>query len=179
MNLQPTTTRESIGALENSHKSLNAYFRAFCSNSNWDDWIRYFVFYYNTNVHTSHGYTPYELVYGHLCASPTHLWENELQPLYNIDNYAKELKYKIQQSSLLARKLIIQKKEKRKLDLDRKRKARSFKVGDLVLLRNDAGSKLENVYEGPFEVVDINEPNCIILYKQNLVEVHMDRLKYV
>lgn len=60
---------ESLGALENSHKGLGAYLRCYSNQKpeDWDQWLRFFIFVYNTSVHLATGYTPNELVYGKLC----------------------------------------------------------------------------------------------------------------
>lgn len=53
------------GFLERSHKTLKAYLRSFVDNDGeWDDLLHYTMFYYNTTIHTSTAFTPYELVFG-------------------------------------------------------------------------------------------------------------------
>lgn len=68
---------ESIGALENTHKNLNACLRIQTNNNSkeWSTWVLYWSFSYNTTVHTSTKFTPYELVFGKLCKLPTNLFQ--------------------------------------------------------------------------------------------------------
>lgn len=57
---------QTIGALERNHKCLNEYLRIF-SNDNqndWDEWMNYYSFSYNTTPNIEHGYTPFEIVFG-------------------------------------------------------------------------------------------------------------------
>lgn len=44
---------ESIGALENTHKLFAAYLRSYLlpNHFDWDKWLPYYVFSYNTSVH--------------------------------------------------------------------------------------------------------------------------------
>ena len=46
---------ESIGSLENSHKMLGTYLYAADKPDTWDSWLRYYIFVYNTAVHSSTG----------------------------------------------------------------------------------------------------------------------------
>ncbi|KAB0790765.1 hypothetical protein PPYR_15500 [Photinus pyralis] len=97
---------ESIGALENSHKVLNAYLRIQTQNQKtaWSSWIPYYCFSYNTTVHSETRYTPFELVFGKVCAIPNNL--SEMEPLYNYDNYLLEFKYRLQKAQADARDII-------------------------------------------------------------------------
>lgn len=90
---------ESIGSLENSHKSLGAFLRIQTNNQaqNWSSWVQYWCFGYNTTVHTETQYTPYELVFGKLCGIPSNL-VNKIDTIYNFDYYPFELKYRLQKS---------------------------------------------------------------------------------
>lgn len=169
---------ESIGALENSHKSLGNYLRAYSFGNQWDEWIRYFVFSYNTTVHSSHGYTPHELVYGFLCRLPSKL---TMQPrdnvIYNLDDYALELRYRLQFALSEARKNLIDCKTKRKRDLDAKRKERNVEINQKVLLRNESGTKLCDLFEGPYTVIDVSPPNCTLKIRNKPYTVHLDRVR--
>jgi transposase InsO family protein len=42
---------QTIRALENSHKSLNAYIRNYAGELDWCHWLPYFTFTYNTSIH--------------------------------------------------------------------------------------------------------------------------------
>lgn len=57
---------QTIGALERNHRCLNEYLRIFTNEArnNWDDWMPFYSFAYNTTPNLEHNYTPFELVFG-------------------------------------------------------------------------------------------------------------------
>lgn len=103
---------QSIGALENSHKSLNAFLRIQTDNNprNWSSWLPFWCFSYNTTVHSETQYTPYELVFGKTCNLPSNLSSNVIMPLYNDENYVQNLRYRIQVAQNDARTNLINSK---------------------------------------------------------------------
>lgn len=70
-------------------------------------------------------------------------------------------------------------KEKRKKFYDNKvkLKEKDFKIGDFVLVRQGNRHKLENVYEGPYEITDIDKHNCYLKIKNKINKIHKDRIK--
>jgi transposase InsO family protein len=56
----------SNGSLERTHRVLVEYLRCFIleDQSNWDKWLPYATFVFNTTPHTSTGYMPHELLFG-------------------------------------------------------------------------------------------------------------------
>jgi hypothetical protein len=76
---------ESIGALENSHKTMGAYLRINSQNhsNSWSSWLPYWAFAYNNTVHTETRYTPHELVFGKSCVIPSNFIAGSIDPLYN------------------------------------------------------------------------------------------------
>lgn len=87
---------ESNEALELSHRTLDEYLRHYINadQTDWDEWIPYAMFTYNTTPHTATGYTPFELVYGRPSTLPSAL-ANLPKPSYPYDNYEQELKQKL------------------------------------------------------------------------------------
>lgn len=169
---------ETIGALENNHKSLGAYLRIQCSKGqdNWSSWVPYWCFAYNNTVHTETHYTPHELVFGR----PNRLPANstlEIDPLYNFDDYPLELKYRLQAACNDARNNLLVSKTKRKEIYDKKTKRINYKLGEKVLLKNDTGNKLEPLYKGPYEIAEDKSPNVVLNIDNKLVEVHKNRVK--
>jgi hypothetical protein len=50
---------------ERSHKTVKTYLRNFVDkDNNWDTLLCYAMFTYNTTIHSSTGFTPYELIFG-------------------------------------------------------------------------------------------------------------------
>lgn len=83
---------QTIGALERNHRCLNEYLRCFVNEhqSDWDDWLKYYQFNYNTTPHTIHGYTPYELVFGVKANLPHSNNQRNLDPVYNLEAYTEK-----------------------------------------------------------------------------------------
>jgi len=54
----------------------------------------------------------------------------------------------------------------------------NIKIGDKILVKNDAGHKLDNNYIGPFTVIEVdNHNNCTIKDKNKLVKINKSRIK--
>lgn len=176
---------ESIGALENSHKLLGSYLRSFMVDgyANWDTWIRYYVFCYNNAVHSSTGYTPHELVYGKSCLLPSNFRGRKtyIEPLYNYEDYAKELKYRLQKALSDARETLLKTKTQRKETFDKNTKQKPFKIGDKVMLKSENRKKLEPTFKGPYDIIDVgsNDVNCKIKIGNKIPVVHKNRLRVI
>lgn len=136
------------------------------------------MFVYNTTPHSTTNYTPHELVFGFPAIIPSNL-SAPPQVSYNYENYAAELRARLQHSHSIARTNIIASKEKSKLLYDRDVASVTFYVGDLVLLRNEAReNKLAPIWTGPFEVMETNSlENTSIKIKNKVKTVHNNRLK--
>lgn len=172
---------ESNGSLERSHHTLGEFLRNYCIGDplNWDDWIPFAMFVYNTSTHCTTGFTPIELVLGHKATLPTFLVRH-VEPQYNYDSYVSELKYKLQVSHNLARENTILQKNKQELRYDKSSNTIEPKKGDLVLLTNESrgNRKLKPVFVGPFKVISINsKQNTTILIGKRRKVVHNNRLK--
>jgi RNase H-like domain found in reverse transcriptase/Reverse transcriptase (RNA-dependent DNA polymerase)/Integrase zinc binding domain/Integrase core domain/Retroviral aspartyl protease len=173
---------QSIGALENHHKHMAAFLRIQVSKNpnSWSSWLPYWCFAYNATIHTQTGFSPYELVFGKLCILPTNLVQGEngkIEPLYNIEDFSCELKYRIQTAQAEAYKTLIKHKEKRKEMYDKDSRPKNIEVGDLVLVKNEVGKKLDCIYKGPFKVQQVEGPNAKLEVGNSSKIVHRDRIK--
>lgn len=169
---------QSIGALENMHKHLAAFLRIQCDGhtETWSQWLQFWCFVYNTTVHSSTTYSPYELVFGKQCNLPSNLKEN-VDPLYCPDNYALELKYRLQLAHNDAKKHLLDSKLNTKLYYDKSINPISYKNNDLILLKNETAKKLDKLYLGPFTVVEDLGSNVKILVNGKYDIVHKNRTK--
>jgi hypothetical protein len=138
---------QTLGAIEVSHRWLTAYLREYiCKNkSNWDTWCLYFKFCYNTTP-GENSYSPFSLTFGRQANLPMDIVKSPIQPIYNIDNYAKELQYRLKIAYDRANKFLIAAKEKRKLEYDKKLNVITFHAGDRVLVSNEARTKLDQAF---------------------------------
>lgn len=169
---------ETIGGLERNHRELNAYLRSFVNEelNDWDDWSQYFAFAYNTTPNSYHSYTPYELLFG---VKHTDLRElsKDISPIYNVDDYAKVVKYHLQFSLQRAKTYLEQYKSKRQLFSTHKNNPLELKVNDKIYLKNEARHKLEPFYKGPYTITNILENNNIeIDYKNKKLIVHKNNV---
>lgn len=169
---------QSIGSLENAHKHLGSFLRIQCENhpETWSQWLPFWCFTYNNTIHSSTKYAPYELVFGKSCEMPSRI-SSDIEPLYNTDNYSLELKYRLQVANRDARENLLKCKEKRKQNYDRNLNQTKYKPNDMLLVKNETGSKLETLYHGPYVVVEEQEPNVKILRKGKIEIIHKNRTK--
>jgi hypothetical protein len=127
---------ESNGGLERSHRVPKEYLRHYIrreDQTNWDDWVPYAVYVYNTSSHVATGYTPFELVYGFKAALPTQL-KGEPSAEYNYDDFLLELKSRLQTAHKVAREKLVSAKHKSKEYYDRRAEELTFKVGDSLII---------------------------------------------
>ena len=168
---------ETLGSIERNHRVLNEYLLSFTKDNIWDEWIPYFVFSYNITPHTDTGYSPYELIFGKVANLPNEEILQSDNKIYNIDDYAKEVKFRLIEANKKAQELITNAKIKRKQVYDKNINPINIDIGDLVYLKNENRKKLDNPYKGPYEVIELNGVNTKIKIGSNVKKVHNNRLK--
>lgn len=166
--------------LERSHRTLKEYLRSYVNKhlNDWNNYIQFAVFTYNTTPHATTNYSPHELLFGEKADLPSTI-RKEPDPIYNYDDYYFELKYKLQNAYDFAKKNLIKKKEENKKQYDKKVSTIKLAVGDKVLLENVTTKKLESRYLGPYDVIEImSETNTKIKINNNKYKtVHNNQLK--
>jgi O-acetyl-ADP-ribose deacetylase (regulator of RNase III) len=171
---------QSDGALERSHRTLSEYLRHFVDKNlqNWDDYVPFAMFVYNTTPHTTTDRQPYELLYGRPAEVPNSLSRTE-EVRYNYDDYCSELKQRLQQAHDIARQTIVKKKVKSKTIYDRTAKPITVHVGDKVLTKwHTKKGKLSANWQGPFTVVGRTDTENIIIKKgRREVKTHINEVK--
>lgn len=169
---------QTIGSLENAHKHLGAFLRIMCDKQpeTWSYWLPFWCFSYNNTIHTSTKYAPYELVFGKPSKIPCRI-SSSIEPLYNVDNYSLELRYRMQVAYKDARENLLKTKMDRKSEYDKKVNTVTYKKDDQVLVKNESGSKLDCLFEGPYTVISDVGPNVIILKNNKQEIVHKNRTK--
>lgn len=167
---------ETLGTVERNHRVLNEYFLSFVKDDNWNQWIHYYSFAYNITPHIDTGYSPFELVFGKLPSLPGEKVMNS-DRVYNLDNYANELKMRLQFSLKNARELIEIAKKNRSLESYNKTNSIDIKLGDLVLVKVGNRKKSDPPYHGPYKVVNIDELNVTLQINNGTKTVHKNLLK--
>jgi hypothetical protein len=176
-----TTAYQSNGALERTHKTMTRYLRCFCNpkNNDWDKWLPFARFVYNTTPHTMTKYTPYEILFGRKANIPGQLQQRNA-PLYNYDDTVYEVKQKLQECHEIAGTNLMQSKRRRVAQQSSKANMPIFNRGDKVLLRNEKAGKLDPLWVGPYTicVVDPNGSNVSIeLSRRKKIKVYVNILK--
>lgn len=175
---------QSNGALERSHRTLTEYLRHYIADDqmNWDEWIPFAVFVFNTTPHTATGYTPHELMFGRKANIPGNLQMEPKNKSYSYDDYVEELRLRLQTCYTRAREGLLKSKVKSKEYYDRGSKTELFREGDKVLLydesvRRGRSRKLSAQWVGPYVVISVNGVNVTIKSKSKVMKVHANRLK--
>lgn len=172
---------ESVGTVERNHRVFNEYIRSYIQDNieEWDKYLRYFTFYHNTTTNTAfdNKFTPYQLVFGKEASLPNELNKCEIDPLYNHENYVKELKYRMQRSNILARNSIIKHKNRNKDLYDKNAKPIDLQIGDKIFIKKEPYNKFKSIYEGPFSIESMNGENISIKDNNKLRQIHKNRIR--
>lgn len=100
-----------------------------------------------------------------------------MDPVYNIDDDTKILKYKLQTTQKEVKERLIKSKTDRVIRSNKNSKEIEYKTGQLVLVKNEIKSKFNKTYEGPYPVVADKGPNVEIRIKDQVDSIHKSRTK--
>uniref|UniRef100_A0ABM1XJY4 RNA-directed DNA polymerase n=1 Tax=Aedes albopictus TaxID=7160 RepID=A0ABM1XJY4_AEDAL len=168
--------------VERSNRELKIYLRQYIVSNPliWDELLPFFSFEYNTTINSSTGYSPYELLYGRKARIPNSVYcsnNNEL----NYADYLEELKANFKNVHGKAKENLVASKITRKEIYDRQTNNWQPMWGELVLVKTNpigAGKKLQELWKGPYEVVDLpSEQTTIIKNGKKLEKIHNNRLR--
>lgn len=175
---------QSNGALERSHLTLKDYLKHFINDkqNNWDEFITFAMFSYNSHVHKSTGLTPYETLFGYKPFLPNTI-TSEPKFNYCYDDYIINLKQKLNITQKTARENLINSKTKSKSYYDNKLKVHDFQINDLVIIQNKQvkvglNKKLSPNFKGPYKIIKIFPNQTVLLkIKNKLIRYHANMLK--
>ena len=104
---------DTLGSVERNHWVLNEFPLTTANDYEWDKWIPYFTFAYNTAPHLDTGYSPFELIYSKLPCLPSDTFNINKNKIYIYDDYVQELRIRLQFVINIAKGIItkIRKKE--------------------------------------------------------------------
>ena len=179
------------GLCERINGVLKSMLRKMCAECprEWDRYLPAILFAYREVPQASTGFSPFELLYGRTVRGPMQIlqqiWtETQDDVTRNTYEYVFDLRNRLEETCKLARESLNNAQGKYKHHYDRKARARSFNIGEKVLLlthRKDNRLFLE--WKGPYEisgkmnaldyVVNVNGKNKI--FHINLLRKYHER----
>lgn len=171
---------QSNGSIERYHRTLGQYIRSYVqkNEANWHKYLPFFIFSYNTTIHSTTGFAPHTLVFGFDLKIP--IKTKTSRQSYNYDSYHHELWSQLKEAQDRAKELIQERKMINKKNYDKKSYAElKLKRNDLVLLINETHKhKFDNKYSGPYRVEEVVSPAVSKIRKNGKsVIIHNDKLK--
>ena len=175
---------QSNGALERIHRVLVEYLRCFIleNQTNWDKWLPYATFMFNTMPHTATGFTPHELLFGRKPNIPGVLQKEPPDTQYTYDNYVKELQSRLQSNYQMARCNLNLQKERSKEYQDRSMNTPYLQSGIrsyYMMKRSDvADSETFTAVDRSLRNRRLDDVNITLKLPRNrTLKVHANRLK--
>ncbi|XP_045479182.1 uncharacterized protein LOC123684075 [Harmonia axyridis] len=175
---------QTQGSLERTHLTLKDYFKCYINKDtdNWDEFLNFATFTYNSSIHKSTQKTPYELVFGQRARIPSQI--NKPKPLANYSELATDITNKLKILRETARENLIKSKNKSKEYYDKSHnRTYAFSEGDLVLLYDNhskaTNKKLNPNYKGPYKIEQIhnNQTASLRISRTKLKTYHFNQLK--
>ncbi|KAI2661959.1 Retrovirus-related Pol polyprotein from transposon 17.6 [Labeo rohita] len=179
---------QSQGALERFHQTLKTTIKTHCleSGGDWAESLPLLMFAIRESVQDSLGFSPAELVFGHIVRGPLKLLSEQLlatkPTTRSVSEYVDTFRKRLKQVCNLARANLTSAQATMKAHYDRRAVQRSFKPGDLVLaLLPVPGSALQNRFTGPYVVErKVTDTTYVIRTperRRNLRTCHINMLK--
>lgn len=173
---------QANGRLERVHKTIGKMLSYYVNrlHTDWDRYVPYVASAYNSRVHESTGYSPYEAVFGRPMSSPFELDKLppgvDLKEVKSLAHHLKSIWKRVKSNNANAA-------SKQRQRFNKGSVMPQYKPGDLVLLRNPAikkgrTKKFTPQYEGPYPILRLTSPvNAELQLPERTVIVHFDRLK--
>ena len=151
--------RQTDGLVERFNGTLKSMLRKFVSRSqkDWDEYLLYLLFAYREVPQETTGFPPFDLLYGRHVRGPIDVlrerWTGDKEAAVLVNTYVVEMRQRLADMAQLVAEHSSRSQEKEKLYYDTRAKARSFKVGDQVLvLLPTTANRLKLQWTGPFKV---------------------------
>ena len=173
---------QSNGSIERFHATLAEMVRVHkTENPNEHPFtiLPYAVICYNNSVNKTHGFTPYELIFGHTANRPPETLYNQKEL---ITKYVRDLNNRISHYYNIARSRTQSQKEKAKVRFDKNipENRHEYNIGDKVYVKeSQIKNKLQNKFNGPFQIIEIfqNSATLLNLETNQKTKVNFDRMK--
>lgn len=165
--------------VERLHRSLNQYLRAYAGEdrTNWDRYLPFAINSYNNTPHSTTGACPHELLYGYVNEIPTKVMRNNA-PVYNYDNYAEELRTRLQHAHRLAKEKCDAAKQRNTDNWNESLRPINVDIGDRIFIRNKTKShKFDTEYTGPHIVIEKVSPTSVKAKRgRKTITAHIDTI---
>lgn len=170
---------QTNGSLERSHIVLAEFIKHYVDKyEDWDKLVSFAMFSYNTSVHESTKFTPFELVYGRTARTPSSFPSPEETITYG--DYLCDLTSRLDEMRRLASKSLIKSKYRSKRYYDKRVHSEDFKPGDMVYaVKEPKRGKFDSCYVGPYQISEVLDKHNAILETTNGKRIlkHLDKLK--
>lgn len=171
---------QTQGALERSHSTLKEYLKSFVNENqtNWHKFVYTAMLTYNSTIHTTTQFTPFELIFGHKPYIPDSVFDLRTDITY--PEYIKMLHHRLKVSREKAIQNINASKERSKHYYDRHTRSVQYKIGEYVYVKNHVRLKkaLSPLWKGPYKIVKIHGNNTLsLLINRRHVKHHFDEVK--
>src|ERR1700761_4045537 len=131
--------------------------------NDWDEWIPFVAFAYNSTIQESLNESPHFLLYRQDPKLPVDIalgFSSDADPVSSTSQYKEDLVQKLVDARKIARAHLSKNQQRQKTRYDSKRKSPDFELNDLVWLRSEKkvkgkSKKLSMAWDGPFRIVEI------------------------
>lgn len=168
-NLSTPYHAQSQGALERFHQTLKSLLRAFCVelDRDWEEGLPWLMLAAREAVQDSTGFSPNDLVFGHVVRGPLATLKDNLvtsDAPTNLIDYVNGFRHRLYTAGSLARERLQLAQKGMKAQYDRRAELHVFSPGDQVLvLKPLVGSPFQARYSGPFSVKErISDLNYLL-----------------
>lgn len=173
---------QSNGSLERFHATLTEMIRVHMAEHPEEhpfNILPYSVICYNNTKNKTHGFSPYELIFGHTSSRPPETLYNQKEL---ISKYIRDLNNRMEHYYKVARSRTNQKKEKAKIRFDKtvSKNLPNFAIGNKVYVKEaQIKDKSHNKFNGPFEILELYGTSAKLknLNTNQISKVNFDRLK--
>ena len=120
---------ESQGALERFHQTFKTMIKMYCieNSKDWDEGIHLLLFAVHESVQKSLGFSPFELVFGHVVEGPLLLLKEKwLNEKISVLKYVATFRDRLFRAGQMAKRNLQESQSKMKVWYDRKTKSRCF-----------------------------------------------------
>lgn len=151
-------------------------------HNNWDEYLQAVVFAYNTGIHKSTQYSPYELLYGRPSRLPINIRPQHFS-FARPNDYFEQLKKTLRIYHQAAHQNTILQQENRKKVYDTNRLDPQYKIGDKVITRlhGNKGKLAPKFSPIPKVITQVNHPVYDVLDEEHHIssQVHVADLRPV